>query len=152
VNHPLYTPPAFGSTQIGLGLFGFMVLIPFVSHPLLTYISVFLVLLQICEYGNFAIHSHLRDLRPPGSTERQIPFPSSNPFTWLFNYVSCPNYTYEFGAWLSFTGMTQTLTAGIFTLAGLYQMTAWAIGKHKNYKREFSEYPGKRKTILPFVI
>lgn len=45
-----------------------------------------------------------------GSTERRIPLPSTNPFTWLFNYVSCPNYTYEVGAWIAFAGMTQTLT------------------------------------------
>jgi very-long-chain enoyl-CoA reductase len=34
---------------------------------------------------------------------------TSNPFTWLFNLVSCPNYTYEALAWISFTIMTQAL-------------------------------------------
>lgn len=38
-----------------------------------------------------------------------------------------------------------------FTLAGLYQMAVWALGKHRNYKRDFSDYP-KRKAIIPFVL
>jgi very-long-chain enoyl-CoA reductase len=32
-----------------------------------------------------------------------------NPFTLLFKLVSCPNYTYEIGAWASFTVMTQCI-------------------------------------------
>lgn len=32
---------------------------------------------------------------PPGSKKREIPRPTANPFTILFNFVSCPNYTYE---------------------------------------------------------
>uniref|UniRef100_A0A8C9EN81 Trans-2,3-enoyl-CoA reductase-like n=1 Tax=Pavo cristatus TaxID=9049 RepID=A0A8C9EN81_PAVCR len=38
-----------------------------------------------------------------------FPSPTYNPFTWLFLLVSCPNYTYEVGSWISFTVMTQTL-------------------------------------------
>lgn len=82
--------------------------------------------MQICELGNLAIHVALRNLRPPGTTctcnymcvhackckskeaniilspptgtkERKIPYPTSNPLTVIFNYVSCPNYTYEVG-------------------------------------------------------
>lgn len=30
-----------------------------------------------------------------GSKTRKIPYPTKNPFTWLFLLVSCPNYTYE---------------------------------------------------------
>lgn len=26
---------------------------------------------------------------------KKIPYPSKNPFTWIFWVVSCPNYTYE---------------------------------------------------------
>ena len=40
-------------------------------------------------------------------------------------------------AWVSFTLMTQCAPAGIFTLAGAYQMIVWALGKHKNYRTEF---------------
>lgn len=31
-------------------------------------------------------------------------------------------------------------------------MAIWALGKHKNYKKEFSDYPKARKAIVPFVL
>ena len=43
----------------------------------------------------------------------------------------------QIGSWVSFTLMTQCLPAGLFTLAGAYQMTVWALGKHRNYRAEF---------------
>jgi len=104
------------------------------------------------ELGNFSIHVALRNLRPEGSKVRKIPFPTSNPFTMLFNFVSCPNYTYEIGSWIAFTVMTQSLPAGLFTIAGAYQMTVWALGKHRNYRKEFEKYPRGRKSIFPFLI
>lgn len=107
---------------------------------------------MICEIGNYSIHILLRDLRPAGSKERKIPVPTSNPFTILFNFVSCPNYTYEVGSWVFFTLMTQCLPVGVFTVAGFYQMAVWALGKHRNYKKEFEKYPKNRKAIVPFLI
>ncbi|XP_011502620.1 PREDICTED: very-long-chain enoyl-CoA reductase [Ceratosolen solmsi marchali] len=128
VNHPLYTPPCSLSFVIGATAF------------------------FVCELGNLSIHLALRNLRPPGTTIRKIPMATRNPFTLLFNLVSCPNYTYEIGSWIGFTIMTQCLPAGLFTLAGAYQMTVWAQGKHKLYKKEFSNYPKCRKAIIPFVL
>uniref|UniRef100_A0A6G1S4A0 very-long-chain enoyl-CoA reductase n=1 Tax=Aceria tosichella TaxID=561515 RepID=A0A6G1S4A0_9ACAR len=130
VNHPLYTPASFKDPQIYAGLLGFL----------------------FSELGNFSIHVALRNLRPPGTTERKIPRPTSNPFTLLFNFVSCPNYTYEIAAWMSFSLMTQALPALLFTLAGGGQMVLWALGKHRNYRKEFPNYPRGRKSIIPFVI
>ncbi|PRD32482.1 UNVERIFIED_CONTAM: art-1 [Trichonephila clavipes] len=106
----------------------------------------------LAELGNLSIHLALRNLRPEGTNERKIPVPTGNPFTWLFNLVSCPNYTYEVMAWISFSVMTNCLPAGIFTLAGFYQMAVWAQGKHRNYKKEFSNYPKGRKAIIPFIL
>jgi very-long-chain enoyl-CoA reductase len=102
--------------------------------------------------GNFCVHLALRDLRPPGTKERRIPYPTSNPFTKLFSFVSCPNYTYEIYAWISFSIMTQTLTATLFTVCGAFQMIQWALGKHKNYRKEFEKYPRGRRAIFPFLI
>jgi very-long-chain enoyl-CoA reductase len=78
--------------------------------------------------------------------------PDHNPFTILFNHVSCPNYTYEYLAWFSFSVMTQCIPAFLFAVAGGYQMTMWALGKHRNYKKEFRDYPKKRKAIIPFIL
>ncbi|KAL5017443.1 hypothetical protein ScPMuIL_007032 [Solemya velum] len=130
INHPLYTPPAFGDIQLYGGLAMFL----------------------FSELGNLSIHVALRNLRPPGSKERRIPYPGGNPFTWLFGAVSCPNYSYEVMAWVGFTIMTQCLPAGLFTSAGFFQMTIWALGKHKNYRHEFKDYPRGRKSIIPFII
>ncbi|KAL1493304.1 hypothetical protein ABEB36_011383 [Hypothenemus hampei] len=128
VNHPLFTPPNIIMQILGLGLF------------------------IVSEFGNLSIHLLLRDLRPPGTRIRKIPVPNNNPLTKLFNVVSCPNYTYEFYSWAGFTLLTSCVPAGIFTLAGLYQMSIWALGKHKNYKKEFPNYPKRRKAILPFIL
>lgn len=129
-NHPLYTPALYGNAQIYLGLAGFI----------------------LSELGNLSIHVALRNLRPPGTKERRIPKATANPFTILFQLVSCPNYTYEVGAWLSFTLMTQSVPALLFTLAGGFQMLIWALGKHRNYRREFPDYPRGRKAMIPFLI
>ncbi|XP_067936001.1 very-long-chain enoyl-CoA reductase-like [Watersipora subatra] len=128
VNHPLYTPVPASIFYPALAAFAF------------------------CELGNLSIHVALRNLRPPGTRVRAIPKPGINPYTWLFGLVSCPNYTYEFGAWLSFSLMTGTVTSCLFTLAGVYQMTVWALGKHRNYRKEFSNYPRSRKAIIPFLL
>ncbi|VDK67136.1 unnamed protein product [Litomosoides sigmodontis] len=129
INHPLYTPPYFGFVQVTIGLIGFF----------------------ICEFGNLSIHLLLRNLRPPGTKVRKIPIPDASPMTLMFNFVSCPNYTYEVGSWLSFSCMTQSLPALIFTFAGFYQMVVWAKDKHRSYLREFPNYPKRRRAIIPFV-
>jgi very-long-chain enoyl-CoA reductase len=130
VNHPHYTPALLGPVQSYLGLIGFIV----------------------CELGNFSIHLLLRNLRPAGTKERKIPVPDGNPLTLLYNFVSCPNYTYEVFSWVSFTIMVQSLPAALFTLAGFLQMKIWADGKHRNYRKEFPNYPKGRKPIIPFLL
>lgn len=84
VNHPLYTPPSSCQFYTGAAIF------------------------VLCELGNLCVHLALRNLRPPGTTVRKIPMPT-NPFTALFKFVSCPNYTYEIGSWIGFTVMTSCL-------------------------------------------
>uniref|UniRef100_A0A3Q3NEJ1 Trans-2,3-enoyl-CoA reductase-like 2a n=1 Tax=Labrus bergylta TaxID=56723 RepID=A0A3Q3NEJ1_9LABR len=85
INHPLYTPP-YGDLQVHYAL----------------------VLFAMCEIGNFSIHLTLNNLKGD-SRGRRFPVPTKNPFTWLFYFVSCPNYTYEVGSWVSFSIMTQCL-------------------------------------------
>uniref|UniRef100_A0A452RSG5 Very-long-chain enoyl-CoA reductase n=1 Tax=Ursus americanus TaxID=9643 RepID=A0A452RSG5_URSAM len=130
INHPLYTPPTYGAQQVKLALAIFV----------------------ICQLGNFSIHMALRDLRPAGSKTRKIPYPTKNPFTWLFLLVSCPNYTYEVGSWIGFAIMTQCLPVALFSLVGFTQMTIWAKGKHRSYLKEFRDYPPLRMPIIPFLL
>lgn len=128
INHPLYTAPCKMQSYIALGFWA------------------------VCELGNFSIHYLLRNLRPAGSKERKVPRPTKDPLTLMFNLVSCPNYTYEVGGWVAFTIMTQCLPAGLFAIAGFYQMAVWALGKHRAYKKDFPDYPRGRKSIIPFVL
>ncbi|KAM8929980.1 very-long-chain enoyl-CoA reductase-like, partial [Pelodytes ibericus] len=130
INHPLYTPPYFGKKQIGFSLIAFL----------------------ICETGNFSVHVTLNNLRPEGTRGRRIPYPTRNPFTWLFFFVSCPNYTYEFGSWISFTVMTQCTPVGVYALISFIQMTIWAKEKHYKYTKDFKDYPRFRTSIVPLFL
>ncbi|KAM9713008.1 very-long-chain enoyl-CoA reductase isoform 2-T2 [Menidia menidia] len=130
INHPLYTPPSYGEIQVNYAL----------------------VIFAICEMGNFSIHLSLSTRKGETSKGKRFPVPTNNPFTWLFFFVSCPNYTYEVGAWVSFSIMTQCLPAVIYTLLGFIQMTIWAKGKHKAYIREFKDYPKIRMAIIPLIL
>ncbi|XP_073196105.1 trans-2,3-enoyl-CoA reductase-like [Lepidochelys kempii] len=86
VNHPRYTPPSFGNRQVIFAALAFL----------------------MCEAGNHFINVALVQQNNSGN-KTSFPSPTYNPFTWLFTLVSCPNYTYEIGSWISFTVMTQTL-------------------------------------------
>uniref|UniRef100_A0A4W4GB46 Steroid 5-alpha reductase C-terminal domain-containing protein n=1 Tax=Electrophorus electricus TaxID=8005 RepID=A0A4W4GB46_ELEEL len=130
INHPLYTTPTYGNLQIYSALAAFL----------------------ICESGNFSINLALNRISCNGSRPTEIPYPTKNPFTWLFFFVSCPNYTYEVGSWISFTVMTQCTPVAVFTCIGFIQMTIWARGKHKTYVKEFKDYPELRSAIIPLFL
>uniref|UniRef100_G7P5R3 Trans-2,3-enoyl-CoA reductase-like n=1 Tax=Macaca fascicularis TaxID=9541 RepID=G7P5R3_MACFA len=129
INHPLYTPPSFGNRQITVSAINFL----------------------ICEAGNHFINVMLSHPNHTGNNAC-FPSPNYNPFTWMFFLVSCPNYTYEIGSWISFTVMTQTLPVGIFTLLMSIQMSLWAQKKHKIYLRKFSSYIHRKSAMIPFIL
>jgi len=106
-----------------------------------------LTIFVVSEIGNFVCHVMLRNMRPAeGSTERKIPT------GFLFDFVSCPNYTFEVLSWVGFSIMTQIFFSYAFTLVGFLQMADWAVKKHKNYLKSYEEYKGlRRKAIIPFV-
>ena len=54
-----------------------------------------------------------------------------------FFYFCITKHHVQILAWVSFTMMTKCAPAGIFAVAGAYQMIVWALGKHRNYKGEF---------------
>ncbi|MEJ1286241.1 trans-23-enoyl-CoA reductase [Cricetulus griseus] len=159
INHPLYTPPSKWAQTVpssrdphhqpssyGALLFAFSA--AYGAQQVKLALTIFV----ICQLGNFSIHMALRDLRPAGSKTRKIPYPTKNPFTWLFLLVSCPNYTYEVGSWIGFAIMTQCVPVALFSLVGFTQMTIWAKGKHRSYLKEFRDYPPLRMPIIPFLL
>ena len=147
---PSYVAPNETQVYIGLGIF------------------------VLCELGNLICHLMLSNMRPKeGSQARSIPS------GFLFDYVACPNYTFEVFSWVGFSIMTQvsgTSTqhsqvpyfsnyflhvcllfqipfAYLFTLVGFLQMASWAVKKHKGYKKTYDkEYTSlRRKAIIPFL-
>lgn len=60
----------------------------------------------------------------PGSRVRKFPVPTKNPFTWLYFFVSCPNYTYEVTVAYTFTAMRQRKIC--FTIDFLF--LGWNLG------------------------
>lgn len=122
--HPDFAPPSDLQVYIGLSIFA------------------------LCELGNLICHIMLSSMRPQeGSQKRSIPK------GFLFNYVACPNYTFEVMSWVGFSIMTQLSFSYLFTLVGFLQMADWAQKKHRGYKKTYdTEYTKlKRKAIIPFL-
>ncbi|XP_062905263.1 trans-2,3-enoyl-CoA reductase-like isoform X1 [Mobula hypostoma] len=129
INHPLYTPPSFGNRQIIPALVCFLV----------------------CGAGNYFTNAAIIQVHKAG-TKNHIVRPTYNPFTWLFKLVSCPNYTYEMGVWISFTVMTQTFPVAVFALMISLQLIMWAQRKHYKYQKDIKNYPSYRTALIPFVL
>ncbi|XP_069793079.1 trans-2,3-enoyl-CoA reductase-like [Narcine bancroftii] len=129
INHPLYTPPSFGNRQIIPALVCFLV----------------------CGAGNYFTNAAIIQEHKVGA-KNNIIRPTYNPFTWLFKLVSCPNYTYEMGAWISFTIMTQTFPVAVFALMVSLQLILWAQRKHHKYQKDLKHYPSNRTALIPFVL
>ncbi|VFQ80369.1 unnamed protein product [Cuscuta campestris] len=123
VNHPLYTPVSDVQMKIGFG-FGL-----------------------ICQVCNFYCHILLRNLRgADGGGGYQIPR------GFLFNIVTCANYTTEIYQWLGFNIATQTVAGYVFMVVAAAIMTNWALGKHRRLKKLFDGKEGRPKYPRRWVI
>ncbi|KAJ2965032.1 hypothetical protein NQZ79_g103 [Umbelopsis isabellina] len=97
------------------------------------------------ELSNLMTHITLRNLRPPGSRTRKIPY------GYGFDLVSFPNYFFESIAWLAVCFLSTSWSAFLFTIVAVGQMYIWAIKKHRAYKKEFPQYPKNRRAMFPFI-
>lgn len=110
-----------------------------------TFIYSAAAVMVLAELGNAYSHIILKNLRPAGTKVRKIPR------GFAFELVSCPNYFFEFVAWTAFTVLTLNPASALFAAVSTAQMYAWAVKKHRNYKKEFGkEYP-RRKAMFPFL-
>jgi len=100
----------------------------------------------LAELSNLSAHVTLRNLRPPGTKKRAIPY------GYGFNLISCPNYFFESVVWAAVAYMSGSWAAWLFWGASTAQMMSWAAKKHHTYKKEFgTEYPRQRKAMIPFL-
>lgn len=121
VNHPLYTPVSDLQVKIG---FAFGVL---------------------CQISNFYCHILLRNLRSSPSSGYQIPR------GFLFNIVTCANYTTEIYQWLGFNIATQTVAGYVFMAVAAAIMTNWALAKHRRLKKvTFLHFCYRIELVVPF--
>jgi very-long-chain enoyl-CoA reductase len=127
LTHPLYTPPPISQRYTGAALF-------IISQAL-----------------NFYAHVALARLRPLGTKVRRVPR------GFLFDQITCPNYTFEITAWIGFAFMTRILAAWVFALVSLAILCKWAAAKKRRYLKEFDgvdgrdEFPADRAILFPLV-
>jgi len=88
----------------------------------------------------------LRTLRKPGQTGYQIPRGG------LYDEVSCPNYLGEIMQWLGFAIATWSLPGLVFAVFTAANLVPRAVSHHLWYKRQFPDYPSRRRAIIPYVL
>lgn len=109
------------------------------------YVLAWSLIFFLAELGNLYSHMILGQLRSKNPKARAIPR------GFGFDWVSCPNYTFECLAWFAFSMMTGLKSSWAFTILSTVQMYLWARKKHSAYRREFSNYPKNRTAMFPFL-
>ncbi|TNJ29423.1 Synaptic glycoprotein SC2 [Giardia muris] len=106
------------------------------------------------ETLNFYCHIKLRNLRKEKGKEKgkgSEPTPRYLlPVGFLFNRITCPNYTMEVLSWVSFTLFTHSWVSALFTLCGFVQMLKWADQRHKKLMELYPEVQ-RRWRIFPLI-
>lgn len=99
------------------------------------------------EVGNALVHLYLASLRSAGGTERKIPR------GYGFDIVTCPNYMFEVLSWVGMIVASRDWSVAAFIAMGTFQMSTWAKGKERAYRKEFGDkYKKKRFVMLPGLI
>ena len=73
------------------------------------------------------------------------------PQTFMYNFISCPNYLGEIIEWIGFAIMVWSFPAFIFAFWTIFNLVPRAVSHHKWYQNNFSDYPKNRKVIIPFI-
>jgi 3-oxo-5-alpha-steroid 4-dehydrogenase 1 len=105
-----------------------------------------LILFALGMYINWDYDNRLIHLRKPGETGYKIPHGG------LFKYISCPNLMGEVIEWTGYAIMSWNLPALSFLVWTIANLVPRALSHHKWYRRNFENYPDKRKAVIPFVI
>lgn len=95
---------------------------------------------------NFQADEILLNLRKPGETGYKIPQGG------LYSYISNPNYFGEIIEWTGFAIMTWSPSGLAFAIWTAANLAPRAFSNHRWYLEKFSDYPPKRKALIPFVV
>ena len=102
-----------------------------------------LIVFVLGELGNGYSHLRLRMLRPKGSHLHY------KPHGFLFDSITCPNYTCEIMSWIGFAMISQTVVSILFPICGGSQMFIWADDKRKKLGEEFPDVLNRGR-LLPW--
>ena len=69
-----------------------------------------------------------------------------------FELVSCANYFGELIEWLGWACLTWSLAGLTFAIWTAVNLIPRALAHHQWYRREFPDYPDKRKAIFPYIL
>lgn len=130
---------------------GVVIAIPIYSHQFTEVIpwemkNLLVMLWGFAQASNFKTHLILRDLRPEGTSTRQVPR------GYGFDQVTCPNYSFEILGWICFALVTESRMALIFGIVGASQMYFWAKKKHLRLKTEFGKDYTCRNVLVPYIL
>jgi steroid 5-alpha reductase family enzyme len=105
-------------------------------------ISIFIIGFVINIHSDYII----RNLRDPGEDGYKIPRGG------LFQWISSPNYLGEIIEWNGWAIMTWSLPGLIFAIWTFANLVPRAYANHLWYLKNFSEYPDKRKALIPYIV
>ena len=74
------------------------------------------------------------------------------PNSFLYKYLSAPNYFGEIIEWLGWAILTWSISGLVFLIWVIANLFPRAISHHKWYLNKFEDYPKNRKAIIPGVI
>jgi protein-S-isoprenylcysteine O-methyltransferase Ste14 len=94
---------------------------------------------------NVRADRRLMALRGPGETGYKIPRGG------LHELVSSPNYLGEIVEWLGWAIATWSLAGLAFAVYTVANLGPRAVHHHAWYRRTFSDYPSRRKALVPFI-
>ena len=99
--------------------------------------------------AGYAINQHsdaiLLRLRKPGESGYKIPKGG------LYRWLSSPNYFGEIIEWVGFALAAWTVPAWVFAWFTASNLVPRAFANHRWYREHFSEYPKKRRAIIPYL-
>ena len=87
----------------------------------------------------------LRNLRKPGELDYKVPYGG------LYRWISCPNYLGEILTWVGWAVATWSLSGLSFAVWTMANLVPRARAHHAWYRANFSDYPPRRKALVPGV-
>ena len=103
-----------------------------------------LLIFLIAEYMSFRHHKILAELR---NNQTGYFIPSEG----LFNYSVCPHYFFEIIAWFGYALISNTPTAYLVFITVTLLLAGRSHATREWYRKEFVDFPQKRKRLVPFI-